>query len=338
MSTERMQTLRPGDKLPAGAAITIGTFDGLHRAHQYILNELRRGAAERHRPAGVVTFDPSPQVVVHQEFPYLLTPRDEKLERLAELKLDFVYLLRFDATLRATPAEVFLEQMILRPLSPSLIVEGYDHRFGSDRGGDAELLQALRSKYGFDVIILPEFRYHGAVVNSTRIRERLLLGAVRQAAILLGSRYRLQGEVVAGRGIGRSLGFPTVNLAPATEEKLVPAPGVYAVEVLLEERRLPGVMNIGFRPTFDCEARVADDTDQRAGGGARSLEVHILDFDEPVSARDVTVEFAERLRPETKFASVEELKRQIAADVGLARLILGDSGSDSSDPSDQSDG
>jgi len=318
-----MQTLSPGDKLPAGAAITVGTFDGLHRAHQYILDELKRGAAERCCPAGVVTFDPSPQVVVHQEFPYILTPRDEKLERLAGLKLDFVYLLRFDEALRTTPAEVFLEQTILRPFSPSLIVEGYDHRFGSDRGGDAELLRALRSKYRFDVVVLPEFQYHGAVVNSTRIRERLLLGAVRQAAVLLGSRYRIQGKVVSGRGIGRGLGFPTVNLALAAMEKLVPAPGVYAVEAILGERRLPGVTNIGFRPTFE--------------GSTQSLEVHILDFDEQVYDRSVTVEFVERLRPETKFASVEELKRQIAADVNLARLILDDLGSDESDSSDRSD-
>ena len=205
-----MQTLRLGDKLPAGAAITVGTFDGLHRAHQYILDELKRGAAQRHCPAGVVTFDPSPQVIVHQEFPYILTPLDEKLGLLAGLGLDFVYLLRFDETLRATPAEVFLEQTILRPLGPSLIVEGYDHRFGSGRGGDAELLMTLRSKYRFEIVVLPEFRYHGAIVNSTRIRERLLLGAVRQAAVLLGSRYRVEGRVVPGRGIGRGLGFPTL--------------------------------------------------------------------------------------------------------------------------------
>jgi riboflavin kinase/FMN adenylyltransferase len=318
-----MQTLRPGDKLPQGAAITIGTFDGLHRAHQYILDEVKRGATERHCPAGVVTFYPSPQLVVHQEFPYILTPRDEKLEQLAAWKLDFVYLLKFDDSLRTTPATVFLEQMILRPLSPSLIVEGYDHRFGSDRQGDAELLGTLRCRYRFDVVILPEFRFHGAVVNSTRVRERLLLGAVRQAAVLLGSRYRVQGRVVAGRGVGRGLGFPTLNLAPAAAEKLIPAPGVYAVEVILGERRLSGVMNIGFRPTFE--------------GGAQTLEVHVLDFDEQVYDRDVTVEFVERLRPETKFASVEELKRQIAADVGLARLILDDLGSDSTDWSDRPD-
>jgi riboflavin kinase/FMN adenylyltransferase len=213
--------------------------------------------------------------------------------------------------------------MILRPLSPSLIVEGYDHRFGSGRSGDAELLMALRSKYGFEVVVLPEFQYHGAVVNSTRIRERLLLGAVRQAAVLLGSRYRIQGRVVAGRGIGRGLGFPTLNLALSAKEKLVPAPGVYAVEARLGRRQLLGVMNIGFRPTFE--------------GGAQSLEVHILDFNEQVYDRDVTVEFVERLRPETKFASVEELKRQIAADIGLARLILADSEPDRADSSARSD-
>jgi riboflavin kinase/FMN adenylyltransferase len=318
-----MQTFRPGDKPPLGAAITIGTFDGLHLAHQYILAELKRGAAERRCPAGVVTFDPSPQVVIHQEFPYLLTPRDEKLERLAELGTDFVYLLRFDQELRMTGAEVFLERMVIEPLRPSLMVEGFDHRFGTDRKGDAALLTALKGKYHFDLTVLPEFRFHGAAVNSTRIRERLLLGAVRQAGVLLGSPYRIKGKVVPGRGVGRNLGYPTLNLELPDKEKLVPAPGVYAVRVRLDERELPGVMNIGFRPTFE--------------GGNQTLEVHVLDFQEQVHDRMVVVEFVERLRPETKFGSVEELKRQIAADIGLARLILADSESDESDSSDRSD-
>jgi riboflavin kinase/FMN adenylyltransferase len=336
-----MQTLRPGDKLPLGAAITIGTFDGLHLAHQYILAELKRGAAERRCPAGVVTFDPSPQVVVHQEFPYILTPWDEKVELLAELGMDFVYVLRFDEELRTTPAEVFLERMIIEPLRPSLMVEGYDHRFGSDRTGDAVLLTALKERYHFDLTVLPEFRFHGASVNSTRIRERLLLGAVRQAGVLLGSPYRIRGKVVPGRGVGRSLGYPTLNLELPDKEKLVPAPGVYAVKVRLDVSEVglvrpvrpvrqvdgscphPGVMNIGFRPTFE--------------GGNQTLEVHVLDFQEQVYDRIVAVEFMERLRPETKFGSVEELKRQIAADIGLARLILGDLESDESDSSDRSD-
>jgi len=221
-----MQTFRPGDKLPPGAAIAIGTFDGLHLAHQYILAELKRGAAERRCPAGVVTFDPSPQVVVHQEFPYILTPWDEKVELLAELGMDFVYVLRFDEELRTTPAEVFLERMIIEPLRPSLMVEGYDHRFGSDRTGDAALLTALKERYHFDLTVLPEFRFRGASVNSTRIRERLLLGAVRQAGVLLGSPYRIQGKVVPGRGIGRSLGFPTLNWNCRTRRNSCRRPGL----------------------------------------------------------------------------------------------------------------
>ena len=277
---------------------------------------MTRSARERGCPAGTVTFDPSPQVVIHREFPYILTTLDEKLERLAEFGLGFVYLLRFDETLRATPAEVFLEQMILKPLRPSLLVEGYDHRFGSDRQGDARLLETLRAKYRFDVKVLPEFQYHGAAVNSTRIRERLVLGAVRQACVLLGGPYRIQGRVVPGQGIGRGLGFPTVNLELRAKEKLIPAPGVYAMKVRMDERVLPGVMNIGFRPTISSEGQ---------GSGAQSLEVHILDFNEQVYDRLLVVEFIERLRPETKFASVEELKRQIGADISLARLILADS-------------
>ena len=173
------------------------------------------------------------------------------------------------------------------------------------------------------------------------------MGAVRQAGVLLGSPYRITGKVVPGRGVGRNLGYPTLNMELPDKEKLVPEPGVYAVRVRLDDRgpdpatgdtipkrsvsgHVPsgscprlGVMNIGFRPTFE--------------GGNQTLEVHILDFNEQVYDRMVAVEFVERLRPETKFASVEELKRQIDADIGLARLILADAESGVSDQSDRSD-
>jgi riboflavin kinase/FMN adenylyltransferase len=255
--------------------------------------------------------------------------------------MDFVYLLRFDQELRRTGAEIFLERMVIEPLRPSLMVEGFDHRFGTGRSGDAALLAALKGEYHFDLTVLPEFRFHGAAVNSTRIRERLLMGAVRQAGALLGNPYRITGKVVPGRGVGRNLGYPTLNLELPDKEKLVPAPGVYAVKVRLDVPELPGVMNIGFRPTFS-ESSPSGRKDTNLvpglqGGGNQTLEVHVLDFQGQVSERMVTVEFVERLRPETKFGSVEELKRQIAADIGLARLILADAESDPSDQSGRSD-
>ena len=342
-----LQTYRPGDALPTGAAITIGNFDGLHRAHQAIiarvlsaartvrghdpeLKQLRlappQGAnGSCPRAAGLVTFDPSPLVVLHQEFPFILTPLEEKSERLAALGLDFLYLIPFDAALRRTPARTFMEQMILGPLKPSSIIVGPDHRFGSGREGDANLLAELKSTYGFELEIVPELKDDGAPIKSTRIRERLVMGAVRQAALLLGYRYRLTGRVVRGRGIGTGLGFPTINLELGSAEKLIPAAGVYAVYAAWDGERHPGAMNIGFRPTFEAAAPERMEPQRREGRTAQSLEVFLLDFEGQLYDRTARVEFVEYLRPERKFVSREELKAQIAADVATARLILAES-------------
>lgn len=321
-----MRIYRTAQEVPSGSAVTIGNFDGLHLGHQQIITELRQSARQSHSsrgvrnpPAGLITFEPSPQLVIHQEFPYILTPFDEKTECPSEMGLDFIYLIEFTTGLRATAPEVFFEKMVIQPLKPSLIVVGYDYRFGSDRQGDTALLSALREKYGFELKVIPEFRHDGEAVKSTRIRERLVLGAVRQAAELLGRHYSIRGKVVHGQGIGHDLGFPTVNLQVSSPEKLIPAPGVYAVHVLWANQPYSGVMNIGFRPTFTDSESHASQSVVRS-----SLEVHLLDFTNHMYDQILTVEFVERLRPEAKFGSTEGLKRQIAADVAFARLILAD--------------
>jgi riboflavin kinase/FMN adenylyltransferase len=312
---ESTLTFSPGDRIPQGAGLTVGNFDGLHCGHQQIIAELKSRAQARQCPAGLVTFEPSPLVVLHREFPFILTPWAEKQERLARLGLDFILVIPFDDNLRRTVAQVFLEEMLLKPLRPSALVVGPDHRFGSDRVGDAELMSRLAADYGFELRIVPEVLQDGTPVKSTRIRERLLLGDVRPAAALLGYRYCLDGRIIRGRGVGTQLGFPTLNLELLAQEKLVPAAGVYDVNCRAAndhgESPLTGVMNIGFRPTF--------------GGTTQSLEVHLLAPDPgriPQTAADVSVDFVEHLRPERKFRTPEELKTQIAADASLARLIL----------------
>jgi FAD synthase len=229
--------------------------------------------------------------------------------------------------------------MVLSVLRPTLIVVGPDHRFGWDRLGDARFMAGLQERYRFRLEVVPEFRQEGAPVKSTRIRERLILGAVRPAAELLGYRYCVSGTIRPGRGVGTELGFPTANLAVEPPEKLIPPSGVYAGFARLgsateprvnchagasrhntggheaeagrwpAEDRHPCAINIGFRPTFD--------------GQYQTIEAHLLDTT-PVSLHDraMTLEFVERLRPEQKFPSVDALKAQIAADLALARLIL----------------
>jgi riboflavin kinase/FMN adenylyltransferase len=303
-----MRIYKAGETLPEGAAITIGNFDGIHRAHQFIVAELKDTARKLSLRTGLVTFEPSPQFVIHQEFQYILTPLEEKKERLAALELDFLYVIPFNQRLRATPAEAFLKELILDILKPRWIVVGYDHRFGNDRQGDTELITALSRQYQFELLVCPEFMLAGAAVKSTRIRERLVLGAVHQAAELLGYRYSLAGRIVRGRGLGTQIGFPTLNIEPLATEKLIPAPGVYAVYARFEGQDRPAVMNIGFRPTFS--------------GTTQTLEIHILDFDDQVHEQILAVSFVDRLRPERKFDSAITLKRQIALDVKKAREVL----------------
>ena len=308
---------QPGTAAPSGACLTIGTFDGLHRAHRFILEELKVSAVRHGVKAGIVTFEPSPQIVLHHDFPFILTPLAEKRARLEEAGMDFMYLIRFDDALRRTPAEVFLEAMVLQPLRPRLIIVGYDHHFGNERKGDAALLGSLKLKYVFDLRVLPEYRHNGGAVKSTRVRERLVLGAVRQAGELLGYRYQVSGQIVRGRGVGAQLGFATANVAVEPPEKLIPASGVYAAFARFngDATRNPpalAVVNIGFRPTF--------------AGESQTVEAHILDFEmRELYGERLALEFVERLRPEIKFGTVEELKAQISGDIALARMVLAES-------------
>lgn len=317
-----MTILKPGDTVPQGAALTIGNFDGLHRGHQRLLSELQAAAARRRCPAGLVTFEPSPQLVIHREFPYILTPWPEKQRRLAASGVDFVYLLPFSEQLRQLAAARFLVQMILQPLRPAALVIGADHRFGADRQGDAGLIAVYQQEYGFELTAVPEVVVDGAAVKSTRIRERLILGAVRDAAALLGYYYTVYGRVVRGRQLGSRIGYPTVNIEPESAEKLIPATGVYAVLVNAAAGQYWGVMNIGYRPTFEPEPAAGIETEQRVAGPTPVIEVHILDFAGELYDLPLAVEFVERLRPEKRFADAEELRNQIAADITFARLIL----------------
>jgi riboflavin kinase / FMN adenylyltransferase len=315
--------VRHGEAVVPGSCITIGNFDGVHLAHQLIISELRAAARQSSRASGLVTFEPAPQSFLHNEFPFILTPFPEKQERVAALGLDFMYVIPFDEDLRRRPAESFLREFIIEPLHPSLIVVGSDHRFGSDRRGDTALLARFRDAARFELRVIPEIEHDGAPVKSTRIRERLVLGAVRDAAELLGYRYAIRGRVVRGRNVGTGLGFPTINIQPDSPEKLIPPAGVYAVTVQIGEQRMAGAMNIGFRPTFagpDSRNTGGDD-----GVRGSSLEVHLLDFSGQLYGETVSVEFVERLRTERRFESTDDLKAQITADVARARTILAES-------------
>ncbi|MCK4470421.1 MAG: bifunctional riboflavin kinase/FAD synthetase, partial [Anaerolineae bacterium] len=288
--------------------LTIGAFDGVHRGHQHLIQQMIEEAKHTERLAGLITFHPHPSAVLSPYNPtrYLSTP-GEKAALLERLGLDILTILPFDQDMAQTSARDFVV-LVSRHLRLAELWVGEDFALGRGREGDVEALRALGQELGFTVRVIEPLTWQGQIISSTRIRSLLLKGKVHQAAQLLGRYPSLAGEVVRGSQRGHCLGFPTANLE-VRKERVVPADGIYAVYVRLGEECHQGVANVGVRPSFEI-------------GGQRIVEVHILDFEEEIYGCDLVVEFVERLRDEVRFTDVEELKDQIERDVEKARRIL----------------
>jgi riboflavin kinase/FMN adenylyltransferase len=290
--------------------LTVGAFDGVHRGHQHLIQQMVEEAKHTERLAGLITFYPHPSAVLSPYSPtrYLSTP-GEKAVLLEGMGLDILVILPFDQDMVQTSARDFVDR-VRQHLHIAELWVGEDFALGRARAGDAEALRALGQKLGFTVRVIEPLTWQGQIISSTRIRSLLLKGKVRQAAQLLGRYPSLAGEVVRGSQRGHCLGFPTANLE-VRKERVVPADGIYAVYARLGEERHQGVANVGVRPSFEI-------------GGQRIVEVHILDFEEAIYGCDLVVEFVERLRDERRYADVEELKAQIERDAAQTRRILGE--------------
>jgi riboflavin kinase/FMN adenylyltransferase len=288
--------------------VALGSFDGVHLGHQQIIRRAAEIAAGFGGMTAVLTYDPLPAQVIYRDFTYTLTTFSEKRTLLAELGVEYVCVLRFDARLRDTTAADFIRRHIMESLSPAAVIVGHDHRFGSRGTGDACLLTRTLGPLGIKVEVVPEILLDGVPVRSTTIREHLLLGHVKLAAELLGRCFAMSGTVVPGTGTGRRLGFPTINLLPFERETLVPADGVYVCRVDTAGRTYEAVLNIGHRPTF--------------GGETRTIEAHLLDTELPEPPRTAVFRLLDRLRPERRFESPAALASQIAEDVAVARGLF----------------
>jgi riboflavin kinase/FMN adenylyltransferase len=294
--------------------LTVGNFDGLHLGHQAILRTVTGRARARGGEAAVYTFDPHPRQVLQPErAPKLLTTLEQKLELMEREGVDAVIVEPFTREFARLPAERFVRDVIHARVDPREVYVGYDFRYGRDREGSMRTLTELGPRLGFSVTIIPEVTVGERDVNSTRIRALLAAGHVEEAATLLGRPYAVRGRVVPGDRRGRSLGFPTLNLA--AENEVLPAHGVYAGAVRFLDAgtppagaRLPAVTNVGRRPTF--------------GQGAVVVEAHLLDFEGDAYERRVDVEFEHHLREEQRFPDVDALRARIAADVDEARRRL----------------
>lgn len=281
--------------------LTCGTFDGVHRGHWAVLEEIARRATASGGRSVLVTFEPHPLEVVNPEAaPRLLTLGDEKRAILAQSAVDHVAFLPFTHELALYSPEQFVRDLLEKRFDLGELVIGYDHGFGRGRSGDVETLRELGRRDGFAVDVVPAVMLDGRPVSSTLIRRAVAGGDLETARRGLGRWYSATGPVVRGAGRGRGIGVPTVNLAPFPAKKLLPPDGVYAARVAFGGQRRGAMLNLGPRPTF--------------GDATRTLEAHLFAFDGDLVGSTVTVEFLRRLRDTVRFGSAEELGRQLARD------------------------
>ena len=296
---------------PAGSVVTIGVYDGVHLGHRALLARVRTMAAELGCASAVTTFDRHPATVVRpQSAPLLLTDLDQRLELLAATGVDYTLLLRFDEARSRESAEEFVEEVLVGCLRARAVVVGHDFHFGHRRAGNVPLLQAMGARLGFDVLGLTLIAEGAGVVSSTRIRRLVADGEVEAAAALLGRAHEVRGTVGRGDARGRELGYPTANV-DVSPEVLLPGDGIYAGWYQRPDGAVHrAALNVGRRPTF-------------VEGAERSiLEAYLLDFEGDLYGEAARVRFVTRLRPEVRFASVEELVDQMGRDVDATRAAL----------------
>lgn len=305
MTTELIRGLYNLKAQHKGYVVTIGNFDGVHIGHQALLAKVKAKAKELHVPSLVITFEPLPKEFFgqHHVVPRLSKWR-EKFDAFSQCEIDAVLIVHFNEQVAAISSADFVKQVLVEGLGIKHIIVGDDFRFGANREGNFAFLQQAGKQYGFTVEAMPSLLLEGKRVSSTLVRETLAFADHELAEKLLGHSYTMQGRVVHGDQRGRIIGFPTANIY--LHRPVAPVQGVYAVRMHgIEKHGLPGVANIGIRPTI---------------GGTRSLlEVHLFNFNRMIYGRHVTVEFCEKLRNERRFDSLDLLKAQIWKDAAMAR-------------------
>jgi len=292
-----------------GCVVTIGNYDGVHRGHQHMIAAVRAKATELGVPAVVVTFEPTPREFFEgPAAPSRLTRLREKLEALSLYGVDRVVVLRFNRRMQGMGADEFVDRLLVQGLGVRHMVVGHDFHFARRREGNIETLRAAGAAHGFTVEEVGQFLLHGERVSSSLVREALNRGDLDRATRLLGRPYRMAGRVRLGKKLGRTLGYPTANLA--LQRKVVPLWGIFAVRVsgagLVDH---PAVSSLGTRPTVN--------------GTDPLLEVHLFDFDGSLYGQHLDVDFVARLRDERKFESLDALVEQMHRDAAAARAVLG---------------
>ncbi len=289
--------------------LTIGTFDGVHIGHQKIIERLNQLKIPIEGKSAILTFFPHPRRLLHNNNELkMLTTIDEKIQLLEKFGLDHLIIEPFTKEFSQLTAEEFVKNVLIDHLKTKKLIIGYDHRFGKNREGDFEQLQKYSEIFDFGLEQIPVQDIDDVAVSSTKIRKALLDGDLIKANTYLGYNYLLTGEVVKGKGLGRKIKFPTINIQVDKDHKLIPKTGVYIVKTSIDKKNVFGIMNIGFRPTVN--------------GKYQTVEVHLLDFQGNLYGKKIQIEILNRLRDEQKFNSVETLTQQIQKDELLARKWL----------------
>jgi riboflavin kinase/FMN adenylyltransferase len=293
--------------------VTVGIFDGVHLGHRFIIERLKQAAERLGGESTLVTLWPHPRMVLNKadnDF-RLLNTLEEKTGILEEEGIDHLVVIPFTTPFSRLSSCDFIREYLVEKIGIRHLVVGYNHRFGRDREGNFEKLSECAGKFRFGIEKVPPLELDAGEVSSSRIRECIENGNIKGANHLLGSEYFLSGKVVGGSRLGTSIGFPTANITPGDEAKLLPCNGVYAVRAKLENTTYPGMLNIGTRPT------VNDDP------GKRTIEVHLLDFAGNIYSEQIVVRFIGRLRDEYRFTSTDALREQLVRDRQKTRELLG---------------
>ncbi len=289
--------------IPTGTVATIGIFDGVHIAHQQIIQRLNELKDSYHTESLLVTLWPHPRYVLNKDAANLklLSTLDEKIHQLERAGLDHLFLIPFSKSFASTPYDRFIEQFLVEQLQVQHVVVGFNHHFGKDRQGSFKFLEEFGKKKGFTTEQLANVEIDGEGVSSSKIRNLVVEGNLEMVNKMLGYPFTVSGKVIHGNKVGRKLGFPTANIEAPEIYKILPAEGVYAVKAEIGSKEYDGMLNIGIRPTIDDRKE-------------KVIEANFFDFDGDLYGKHLTLKFYYRIREERKFESLEQLVKQINVD------------------------
>ena len=290
--------------------VTVGTFDGVHLGHQKILSRLKKLAKKNNGETVLLTFDPHPRKVLFDNHNLkLINSLDEKIKILEKLGLDHLVVQPFTKAFSNLSAKEYVEELLVKKLNTKILVIGYDHHFGNDRKGNIELLKELQSTYQYQLEEITAHEIDEIKISSTKIRHAVETGNVNLVYDFSGNHLQFSGKIIKGDGIGKTINYPTANLELISQDKILPANGVYAIKCQINENHVNGVMNIGCRPTLNSSNKI-------------SIECHLFVWKTNIYNKILQVKVIERIRNEVKFKDLDNLKKQIQKDIEVAKKIL----------------